>query len=85
MAKEREQPPVHQPPNIFPVPVVYSTFMYNATALAPTAVARRRGLMMRYVGSTEDLTILIFYDANIIGSRFFDSFHCDSPLLMLNS
>ena len=60
MAKEREQPPVHQPPNIFPVPaVVYSTFMYNATALAPTAVARRRGLMMRGVGSTEDLTILI--------------------------
>ena len=79
MAKEREQPPVHQPPNIFPVPAVYSTFMYNATA-----VARRRGLMMRYVGSTEDLTILIFYNANI-GSRFFDSFHCDSPLLMFNS
>ena len=40
VAKGREQAPVLQPPNLFPVPAEYTTFVYNAPA--PTA-ARRRG------------------------------------------
>ena len=40
VAKAREQAPVHQPPNLFPVPAEYTTLVYNAPA--PTA-ARRRG------------------------------------------
>ena len=38
----QEQQPVHQPPNLFPVPAEYSTFVFNAPAPAPTA-ARIRG------------------------------------------
>ena len=40
VAKGREQAPEHNPPNLFPVPAEYTTFVYNAPA--PTA-ARRRG------------------------------------------
>ena len=65
VAKGREQAPVHQPPNLFPVPAEYTTFVLLLLLRLDDALC----------GINLDLTILIFYNANI-SSLIFDIFHC---------
>ena len=58
VAKGRERPPVHQPPNLFPVPAEYTNFVFNAPAPAP----RRRGKMICMSSARDDGSpvVLIF-------------------------